>query len=221
MSDSKIIALAATRRLLAERFPELSLPQERAWECGWPALEAEQKAILLGAVGEVCSGLAAGRLFLHRVLETVRRRHEWAGLIDPGRSWDFSSEQERGGDKVLIVFPRSVEQAVKAADALLRDANLPLVLLDLQTLPLRALGQIPASTWHRFQRLAERSGTALVVLTPQPLVEGARVRVTLRGRWGLEAMRRTRRALIDELEVQVFRRGCSRQRDAEPLASTA
>jgi len=42
---------------------------------------------------------------------------------------------------------------VKATDLLLHDGNLPLVLLDLQFLPSRALRKIPPSTWHRFGRL--------------------------------------------------------------------
>ena len=217
---SKIVSIADVRRLLAERFPESSPPPARAWTSGWPALDT-QSAIELGAVAEVCSGLASGRLFLHRMLKEARCRDEWIGLIDPARAWDFPSTPEPGWGKVLVTFPAHAEQAVKVADALLRDANLPLVLLDLQATPLRALGRIPASTWHRFQRLAERSGTALVVLTPQPLVEAARVRITLRGRWSLAAMNQPRSELVDQLQVQVFRRGRAMRPAEETLTRSA
>ncbi len=68
-------------------------------------------------------------------------------------------------------------------------------------------GRIPAGTWHRFQRLVEKSGTAFVVLTPQPLVEAARIRIALRGGWELSALKRPRRELFQNIAVQVFRRG--------------
>jgi hypothetical protein len=96
---------------------------------------------------------------------------------------------------------------VKATDLLLRDGNLPLVLLDLQTMAPRQLGRIPMSTWHRFQRLVEMSGTALVVLTPQPIVEAARIRIALNAHWDLAVLKRPRRELLANIAVQIFRRG--------------
>ena len=125
------------------------------------------------------------------------------------------------GSRVLGVFCETADQGVKVTDLLLRDGNLPLVLLDLQAMPLRSLGRIPANTWHRFQRLVEKSGTALVVMTPQPLVEAARMRITLRGNWDLAALRRPRRELIDDVEVQVFRRGKRFETIPTPLVQTA
>jgi len=77
----------------------------------------------------------------------------------------------------------------------------------LQGLPLRHIGRIPASTWHRFQRLVERSGTALVVMTPQPIVEAARVRITLQANWSWEALQQRRGELIANIRAQVYRRG--------------
>ncbi len=217
MVAPNVTSIAEIRRMLAERFPEPAAPQAQAWHAEWAPLDADGGAILLGAVAEVCGGIAVGRLFCDRVLETVRRRGEWAGLVDPGRTFDPDSSGRWGWERVLIVFPKNIEQAVKAADALLRDGNLRLVLLDLQAIPLQSLGRIPASTWHRFRQLVERSGSALVVLTPRPLVEAARVRITLSGEWSLEAMRRRRSELIAELGVQVFRHG----RAAAPLSQSA
>jgi hypothetical protein len=75
------------------------------------------------------------------------------------------------------------------------------------------LGRIPASTWHRFQRLVERSGTALVVMTPQPIVEAARMRITLQANWSLSALKRPRRELFEHIRAQVYRRG----RQVQPM----
>ncbi len=215
---SKIVSLAEVRAVLAERFPQAAARPAQFWETGWAALKG---AIPLGAVAEVCGAESCGRLFLDRVLPAVRLNHHWAGLIEAGCSVDFASYGDAGWERVLGVFCQDTGQAVKAADLLLRDGNLTLVLLDLQTAPLRDLRRIPASTWHRFQRLVERSGTAVVVLTPQPMVEAARVRIALRGRWNLSALRRPRVELLAQMEVQVFHRGRATQPAAEPLIRTA
>jgi hypothetical protein len=95
---------------------------------------------------------------------------------------------------------------VKVTDLLLRDGNLSFILLDLQPLDLRDVRRIPASTWHRFQRLVEPTGTVFVVMTSQPVVEGAKVRIAIRQRWTLAAMRERRHALLERVSAQVFAR---------------
>jgi hypothetical protein len=220
VTESKIISFAEVRRLLGERFPQTALPRERFWETQWGALDEKEGGLPLGGVSEVCSGLACGRMFLDGVLETARRRSEWIGLVE-GHTFDFSGSRSVGWEKLLVVRVQTPEQAVKAADLLVRDGNLPVVLLDLQATPLRSLGRIPASTWHRFQRLVEQSGTALVALTPQPIIEAARVRVVLQGRWTLSDLKRPRGELIAKIAVQVFRRGRQAQPTAEPFVRTA
>ncbi len=123
------------------------------------------------AVTELCSPPGCGGFFLHQVLASLRERGGLAALVDCGKTFDPGSYDAAAFARLLTVFCETAEQSVKVTDLLLRDGNLPLVLLDLQTMPLRSLGRIPSNTWHRFQRLVERSGTALVVLTPQPIVE--------------------------------------------------
>jgi hypothetical protein len=107
---------------------------------------------------------------------------------------------------MLWVLCASAQQAIKATDLLLRDGNLPLILLDLQPLSRKELRRIPATTWHRFQRLIEQTTTALVVLSPQPIVEGAKIRLTVRHRWNIQALRQRRRLLLEAMDVQVFTR---------------
>jgi hypothetical protein len=107
---------------------------------------------------------------------------------------------------LLVVFCADAMQAVKAADLLLRDGNLSLILLDLQAVPSAQLRRIPANTWHRFQRLAEQTTAAVVVLTPQPIVEAAQVRITGAGGWTLAAQRRWRHELLSAESWRVFPR---------------
>ena len=220
MTDTKIISIADMRRLLEERFPQITPQQERFWETQWGALDGKEGGLPLGCVSEVCSGLACGRMFLDGVMETARRRNEWIGLVE-GNTFDFSGSRSAGWEKLLVVRVPNPGEAVKAADLLVRDGNLPVVLLDLQTTPLRSLGRIPVSTWHRFQRLVEQSGTALVALTPQPIIEAARVRLVLQGHWALADLKRPRGELIAKIAVQVFRRGRQTQPSAEPFVRSA
>lgn len=202
--SANIISLAAE---LAERFPAAAPLPVRHWATGWEEVDAFEGGVPHNAVTELCSSVACGGFFLHQVLGTLRERRGLGALVDAGCTFDPGSHDAAAFSRLLTVFCQTAEQSVKVTDLLLRDGNLPLVMLDLQGLPLRKIGRIPASTWHRFQRLVERSGTALVVMTPQPMVEAARVRITLRASWSLAALTRLRSELFRNVRAQVYRRG--------------
>jgi hypothetical protein len=206
-SPANIISLAAIRETLAARFSEAMPLPVRHWATGWAEIDALEGGVPHNAVTELCSAAGCGGFFLHQVLASLRERRGLAALVDGGRAFDPGSYEAAALARLLTVFCETAEQSVKVTDLLLRDGNLPLVLLDLQALPLRNIGRIPSSTWHRFQRLVERSGTALVVMTLQPIVEAARVRITLRANWSLSALQRPRRELFEHIQAQVFRRG--------------
>lgn len=186
---------------------------ERHWATGWPEIDDDAGGLRHGAVTELCGQASCGRFFLERLLSSVRQRGGFAGLVDCAHAFDPGSYDASLLSRLLMVFCASAEQGVKAVDLLLRDGNLGVLLLDLQALAPRQIGRIPASTWHRFQRLVENSGTALVVLTPQPIVESARIRIVLRGQWELMELKRPRQELLPEVAVQIFRRG----RQAAPI----
>jgi hypothetical protein len=202
--SANIISLAAA---LAERFPTAAPLPVRHWVTGWEEIDALEGGVPHNAVTELCSSVACGGFFLHRVLATLRQQRGLGALVNAGCTFDPSSYDAAAFSRLLTVFCQTAEQSVKVTDLLLRDGNLPLVLLDLQGLSLRHIGRIPASTWHRFQRLVERSGTALVVMTPQPIVEAARVRITLRANWSLAALTHQRDGLFRHIRSQVYRRG--------------
>jgi len=202
--STNIISLAAA---LAERFPAAAQLPVRHWVTGWEKVDALEGGVPHNAVTELCSSVACGGFFLHRVLTTLRKQRGLGALVDAGCTFDPGSHDAAAFSRLLTVFCQSAEQSVKVTDLLLRDGNLPLVVLDLQGLALRNIGRIPASTWHRFQRLVERSGTALVVMTPQPIVEAARVRITLRANWHLADLKRQRRDLFMHIQTQAYRRG--------------
>jgi hypothetical protein len=220
MFSTNAIRLAELRQAMEQRFPETVSSPPRYWMMGWDLLDAHG-GLVRGVITELTGGIGCSALFVDRILAAAEKGGHFAALIDCGSLFDPGSYQEAVLQRLLCTLCKTPELALKAADLLLRDGNLPLVLLDLQTIPLRSLTRIPASTWHRFQRLTEKSETAFVVLTPQPLIEAARIRIALRNGWNLGALHRRRIDLLEEIELQVFNRNrCVPSRD-EPLVRTA
>jgi hypothetical protein len=209
MPTTNIIQL---RQLLAERFPglrtradELSGAKHAFWPTGLPQLDEPLRGgFPKGALAEITAaqhGSGSATLMtalIHRALN----ENKFAAVIDGQDSLDVT---QLGGDlsRLLWVRCRSTAEALKAADLLLRDGNLPLVLLDLVSNPEAQLRKIPATTWYRFQRLIEQTSAVCVVLTSRVMVAPAQVRVTLRSRFSLNALEREPQELLRELKMEV------------------
>lgn len=97
-------------------------------------------------------------------------------LIDARDSFDPASFAPDQCARLLWVRCRETGDALRAADLLLRDGNLPLVVLDLAGLPARELRRIPLATWHRLRQLAASTATTLLALTPTPSILPAQSR---------------------------------------------
>lgn len=204
--DSKLVRMEALRTLVAEKFPQPPRRFEGRLRMGCETFD-QKGGFLRGAVTEVCGSNAGGSLLLAAVGDAAVRDGFFVGLVDAANSFepsDWADEQLR---RILWVMCGTAAPAIRAADILLRDGNLPMVILDLQMLPRPQLWRIPASTWHRFQRIIEPGATVLVVLTPQPMVEGVATRIAIRTNLTLNAMDLPRPALWDHLDVQIFERG--------------
>lgn len=100
-------------------------------------------------------------------------------LVDGGDGFDPASFSAAACSQLLWVRCAKIQQALKAADLLVRDGNVPFVILDLCGLPAAALRSIPAAAWWRLKQLCETGGCRLVVLAPAPLVPSASLRLTL------------------------------------------
>jgi hypothetical protein len=198
--------LAHLRGLLAEKFPAVELKPANFLPTGLPALDEAEGGLRKGAVTELVSSPASGALFTTAMLSLAVRWRCHAALVDASRSFSVEGCESEVLRRLLWVMCGNARQAVRAADLLLRDANLPLVLLDLQSVPAGELRGIPTTTWHRFQRLAEQSSVAFVVLSVRPMVEAAQVRIVIKNRWSLAAMRQRRAELLALLELQSFSR---------------
>jgi len=208
-----ITSIIELRNLLAERFPNLRLgsaptacKSAAVWPTGLPQIDR-----LLGgglpksAMTELVSAqLSSGSaLVLLALLRQARRANQWVALVDAQDSFDPSKLGEAVFSRLVWVRCREAAQALKATDLLLRDGNLPLVLLDLQMNPAAQLRKIPATTWHRWQRLLEPISTALLVLTPYRMVSGARGRLELKGRFPLNAVTQSEDELLPQLRSKL------------------
>jgi len=209
MPAANIIEL---RQLLAERFPGLrsradglSAAKHAFWPTGLPQLDDPLRGGLTrGALAEVIAERcgSGSALLMTALIHRALGENKFVAVIDGQDSLDVT---QLGGDlsRLLWVRCRSAEEAVKAADLLLRDGNLPLVLLDLIANPAAQLRKIPATTWYRFQRLLEQTSAVCVVLTPRAMVAPAPVRITLRGRFSLNALEREPEELLRELKLEI------------------
>lgn len=201
-SSSKIIEL---RELLEAKFPS-SLPKPSG---RLPTDVAQVDALLqgglaLGSMTEIVCRTGGGLLLTALVRATLRRRGLLA-LIDGTDAFDPTGVPAAALARLLWVRSQTAAQAVQAADLLLRDGNLNLVVLDLRSIPLEQATKIPASSWYRLQRVVEPTATAFVALTRQPLLSGARPRLVLDAPFCLTAFECRQEDLLGRLHVQFLR----------------
>lgn len=198
--------LVALRELLQQRFPAAEGRDSSVLPTGFSSFDDAEGGLRRGVVTELVGPTSSGALFLEIMLTVLLREQSFGALVQSGGSFNPEDVESSALRRLLWVRCPQPLLAIKAIDLLLRDGNLPLLLLDFQLTPERELQRIPASTWHRFQRLVETTGMAFVILTSHPLIEGAKVRIAIRQRWSLEAMKQRRHLLMERLTAQVFRR---------------
>lgn len=212
------------RQLLTDRFPHLRLACERSSpEAGWPSGIPSLDAALPGgfarsAITEIVSSqrAAGSALVVVSLLQQAFLHHQFVALIDGADSFDPCPLPSSLLERLLWVRCQNVEEAMKAADLVVRDRNLPIVLLDLQINPLSQLRKIAAPVWYRWQRIVEQTATTLLVMTPQPIVSGAHTKVFLKTRFNLDALAKTSEELVSAISCEVADR-----HDAERIHASA
>lgn len=176
-------------------------------------------------VGTLIAGLILGAA-------TSGRRYPLA-LIDGADAFDSVSMSDAPSSSALcrhLLWVRCrhrIDHALKTADLLLRDGNLPVVLLDLQLCrPADLRRDIPGgpNTWYRLRSLAEKTGTLLLAFTPEPIIPAVPWRLELEHRWPLTAIDRLPDTgdLLSELpRHRISRARPSRDEAASPLYAAA
>ncbi|MGY8659364.1 MAG: hypothetical protein ACKVKH_12075 [Verrucomicrobiales bacterium] len=178
-----ILQIDQLRRQLREKFPaahRASIPISAP-----PPAQAPLE-FSLGHLSEIISPRqsAGASLVISELL--AEKRDLPLALIDGRDTFDPASYGNEKCRRLVWVRCSKTEQAIQCADLLLRDGNLPLILLDLHLVSERELRQIPTALWHRLKIQARDSGAALVALTPRPLVPTPHRRLTLAGRFSLD-----------------------------------
>jgi len=201
--SGKIIDL---RNLLANRFPHAPMPAGTRLVTGLSFLdEAIGGGLPKGAITELISPeVSAGSASLiHALLETAQRDCYFLALIDGRDSFDPQPLGNACLGHLLWMRCTKALEAIKAADLLLRDGNLPLVIVDLVLNPREELRKIPQTNWYRLQRLVESTSTACLVLTRQGRVSSAQLKIVLENVWNLESFEQE--DAISRLRIRVQR----------------
>jgi hypothetical protein len=210
------------RQLLAERFPQTRTWTESAaakTQSGWPTglapLDALlQKGLPKGAITELVSAKSGSgsALVLRAILRQAYESRQLIALIDGLDCFDATTLPQPVLSRLLWLRCQTAEQALKAADIVLRDRNLPVVILDLKMNPVAQTQKIAPTAWYRLQRLAQQTATALLVLTARPMVGNADARLMLENRFGLDATSQNESALLAQLKFDLIRWALGEQR---------
>lgn len=194
------------RRQLREKFPQAHGLRPAVVPAGGAAMPLTAASFPAGAISEVVGdGAGSGLLLLLAGLlgepDGVSPHPELV-LVDGADGFDPASFSGRACSRMLWVRCRSADAMLKAADWLVCDGNVPVVLLDASGLARRDLVALPVSAWWRLKQAAERSGCRLVVLAAFPLVAAASLRLVLSAGLALGDFACSRDELLRRLRPQ-------------------
>lgn len=173
---------AHRHRLTPKASPRPKLPAFPQENEHLPEVEFEAPIGLITeiSVPQLQSGSAA--IIAHLMSEDFdleQGLHDPLALIDEGDHYDPASHTAEENDRLLWLRCHGPEDALKAADILLRDSSLPRILMDLSLTQDSSLRRIPTSSWHRLGHLVRASDHALIAITPRPLIPCAQNRYQL------------------------------------------
>ena len=202
-ASAKIIDL---RKRLAERFPHAPATPVMRLVTGLPFLDqAIGGGLPRGAITEVISPResAGSASFIHALIDVSYRNNYFMALIDGRDSFDPCGLNNASLRHLLWVRCLKGSEGIKAADLLLRDANFPLVIIDLMLNSPAELRKIPQTNWYRLQRLVELAPTVCLVLTRYEMVDSAQLKLVLESSWNLQTLEKQN--AISQLRITVKR----------------
>jgi len=135
----------------------------------------------------------------------ARRRRCFAALVDGSDAFDPQTSPPELLEHLLWVRCRSLNQALQAADTLLRDENLGMILIDLRECGEWSLRRARSSVWYRLQRLGGKRSAWVVICTPKPIVPSSQIRLALTGRLSLEQSDDPSREIAESLTFDALR----------------
>jgi hypothetical protein len=202
-ASGKIVDL---RKLLTERFPHPPITPATRLVTGLPFLDqAIGEGLLRGGITEVISPRksAGSASIIYALIDGAYRDNYFMTLIDGRDSFDPCGLNNASLRHLLLVRCLKASEGIKAADLLLRDANFPLVIIDLMLNSPEELRKIPQTNWYRLQRLVEWAPTVCLVLTRYEMVGSAQLKLVLESSWNLETLEKQN--AISQLRITVKR----------------
>jgi hypothetical protein len=202
------MTLAELRTLLAARLPTRARKAGGAVPTGVRALDdALGGGLPAGQLTELVSAgpSSGGQTVLAQLLLTTRGAQQRVALIDGADGFAPEAVPADTLRHLVWVRARNPEQALAAADLLVRDGNYAVVVLDLRGLGERALLKQPASVWHRLHHAAGGAAPAVLVQTTTPLVAAVPWRLVLRAALPLLRQRVPREVLAAGLTFEIAR----------------
>lgn len=194
------------RKQLREKFPGAHSPRGNTTAAPLAGpLALSPRAFPKGAITEVVP--ARFRTGLSLLMAAMLEEEPGASsvpelaLIDGRDQFDPTSFSPDHCAKLLWLRCQNPQQSIHAADLILRDGNLPRVVLDLLAFSPAELRDIPNSTWQRLKRWIESSAASLVTLSPYPLVPCATLRLSMQSIFSLDHFTQTRGELIQQLKI--------------------
>jgi hypothetical protein len=219
LGQGKIIQL---RALLASKHPQpAARPALARWPTGIRSFDAcLEGGLPKGALTEIiCPSLGSGSATLIQALVAARQNAgEHFALVDASDSFDVDGLTNEQLSGLLWVRCQGPEQAIKAADLLCRDNNLPLLVLDFALCSEQQVRAIPSTYWYRLQRVAEGNGSTTLIFTPVSVVGSAACTLRLGGWFTLSALDRLRDQLLAELQMKAVRTRTFQRSEPEALA---
>jgi RecA/RadA recombinase len=199
---SRLETLLHTRKLgmtLAQAaVPRVVMPTglpdcDRSLQGGWP----------VGAISEIVGVRSSGRTtLLVSTLATATSQGQVVALVDAFDRFDPRSAAASGVevDRLLWIrgapitveqarpalLERTVQQAVRAFDLILRAGGFGVVALDLADAPARVVRGLPSATWLRLAQVNEGRPTVGLLVLDVPMGRSARgvsLRLAARPRW--------------------------------------
>ncbi|MFT4640444.1 MAG: hypothetical protein ACI8T1_003772 [Verrucomicrobiales bacterium] len=204
--------ITGLRELLHEQFPEAHACRPGDDEdAGATVVTGLSTLDTIGLrAGMLCEAVAerpslGSALLITEVLRGLATQGNHTVLIDGRDALDPQSLGSEGCQRLLWVRCENAAEAVKSADLLLRDGNLPLVLMDLEWNPRWELGRIPSSSWFRLRNLIETTSATLLVVTPVKLISCAHLRLSLTNTFTVDDLREQERSLAAKYALTVTR----------------
>jgi hypothetical protein len=143
---------------------------------GIAPLDALTGGLPRGAITEISGPRSSGRTSaMVSILIEAIANDEVCALVDGNDAFDPKSAAAAGLElqRLLWVRCRKLDQVLKSTDLLLQGGGFGRIVMDLTDLPLSQIQSVSLASWFRFQRTIEKTPTALIVMTPQSVVQSA------------------------------------------------